>query len=291
MSKKRRRVISKKKWKEKRLAQYPQPKFAVGNLVQVNNGVMDANWDDLPLGGWVGEITLVHREADGPKYDVRWTKETLEQAHPVYNALAELEGLRMDEYQKIDENDLHPFTGGPVVLTEPTDVSQYTDRPLDPTDRVDRLRMLFDTKPLEWFPMLGDGDDEDEEYDNRLLRRFYDHLTANLSFPFEAVYADRSSGKTVRRPFTVEKLIDPDVTDQAGLDVSLGLYCAGTDSSGELIEVPLQKVIPGDGTQEQLIKDYHSWIGVFLLGYDTDWLDRWASGGASAPPAENSAGR
>ncbi|MDR0328502.1 MAG: hypothetical protein LBI05_09430, partial [Planctomycetaceae bacterium] len=51
--KKRRRVISKKKLQEKRLAAYPLPVFSVGNLVQVNNDVMDANWNDLPLGGWV----------------------------------------------------------------------------------------------------------------------------------------------------------------------------------------------------------------------------------------------
>ena len=262
MAKKRRRVISKQRRLEKEIAKYPTPKFAVGDTVQVNDGVMDANWNDLPLGGWTGEITLIHREANGPKYDVRWNKETLEQAHPVYKALAKLEGLRFDEYTLIDENDLHLFTGGPVVSTEPVEVTQYTERPFDPTKYDDRLRMIFDAKPLDWYPMLGDGG-LDNEFDNKLLRRYYDYLTANMPFPFRAIYVVFGIGEPLRRPFTVEKLIDPDAAKQAGFDVSCGLYCSGTDPTGKLFEVPLEKVLCGGSPQQQFIKDYHSWIGTY----------------------------
>jgi hypothetical protein len=268
--KKRRRTISKKKLKEKRLAAYPQPIHPVGSLVQVNDDVMDANWDDLPLGGWVGEVTKIHREKDEPKYDVRWSSETLTKCHPIYKQLAELEDLRIDEYQKIDEKDLHAFTGGAVTLVDPVDVSQYTDRPLDPEDHIDRLRMIFGTKPLDWFPMLGDGDDEEEDL---LLRRYYDYLSERLVVPFEATYVNRRGGRVFSRStFTVEKLIDPDVVKTKNWDDSQRLYCSGPDPDGNLLEVPLQKVACDAAPQNQLLDDYRSWIGevFFEWGFDDE---------------------
>ena len=264
--KKRRRTISKKKLKEKRLAAYPLPIYAVGSFVQVNDDVMDYNWDDLPLGGWVGEVTKIHREAGGPKYDVRWTAETLAKCHPVYKALAELEGLRIDEFDKLAEEELHTFTGGEVILVDPVDVSQYTDRPLDTEDHCDRLRMIFDTKPLEWFPMLGDSEDEDD----KLLRRYYDHLSEHLVFPFEAQYVIRRGNQRVKYAITVEKLIDPDIVKAADRDDSARLYCSGTDSNGQLIETPLQKVACDHMPQKQLLDDYRSWIGEIFFDWAFD---------------------
>jgi len=265
LKKKRRRTISRKKLKEKRRAAYPRPLYSIGNLVQVNDDVMDYNWDDLPLGGWVGEITKVQRDEDGPKYEVRWTPETLEKCHPIYKTLAELEGLRVDEYEGLDEENLHAFAGGDVVLVDPVDVSQYTDRPLDPEDHVDRLRVIFGTKPLEWFPMLGDEGEDDD----RLLKVYYEYLAEHLVLPFEAVYVDRSSGRPVRQAFTVEKLIDPDVAKPMSSDGPTGLYCSGIDSAGQLLEVPLQRIVGDNIPQEQLLDDFRTWVGVFL---NLEWM-------------------
>jgi len=175
--------------------------------------------------------------------------------------LAALEGLRVDEYAGLVEAYLQLYDGGPIVLAEPENATRYTDRPLDPTDEADRLRMVFDTKPLEWFPMLGD-DGEDNEHDDKLLRRYYDYLATNMPFPFAAAYVDRSSGKPVRCPFTVEKLIDPDVVDQANWNGPLGLYCSGADPNGKLIETSLQNIVCDNNPPKQFIEDYRSWIGI-----------------------------
>ncbi len=270
MSKKKRRpVISRKKLKEKRLATYPQPIYAVGDLVQVNDGVMDANWDALPIGGWVGKITKIQREETGPKYEVVWTGETLDQAHPIFGQLASFEGLKPNEYTGLEESDLHLFPGGPVTLVAPTDVSMYAERPLDPDDRADRLRMIFDTKPLEWFPTLGDDEDDKNEND-RLIRRYYDYLSERLAFPFEAAYVSRNSGRSVNHRFTVEKLIAPDVVKAANWNGPEGLYCSGVEPDGKLVETPLQKIVFGDIPQKQLLDDYRSWIGDFGFGWPLD---------------------
>lgn len=259
--KKRRKVISKKKLKEKRLAAYPQPVFSVGDLVQVNDGVMDANWEELPIGGWVGSVTKIDREPDGPEYEVIWTHETMEKAHPVFEQLASLEGLKNNEYHGLKESELHLFSGGPVVLVEPADVSMYTDRPLDPEDTADRIRMIFGTKPLDWFPTLGD----DEGENIQLLQRYYEYLSEQLTFPFEAVYINRESARVVKCPFTVEGLVDPEVVQKAKWNGPEGIYCSGTEPNGNVIEVPLQNTAYGNIPQKQLLEDYRSWIGGFSL--------------------------
>ena len=281
--KKRRRTISRKKLREKRLAAYPQPVYPVGSLVQVHEGVMDYNWNDLPLGGWVGEVTKVQREEAGAKYDVRWTSETLAKCHSIYKTLAELEGLQIDEYEGLSEKELHAFAGSEVILVDPGDVSQYTDRPLDPEDCVDRLRIIFGTPPLEWFPML----DDNEEENDRLLRRYYDYLLERLVFPFEAECVNRIDGRIVKYAITVEKLIDPDDVKAANRDDSERLYCSGIDSADKLVETPLQKIACDAIPHKQLLDDYRSWIGEIFFGwtFDDEWNSHFHSVAASAIPA------
>ena len=257
------------------MATRPQPSFSVGDLVQVNDDVMNLGWDDLPIGGWVGEVTKVLRRGEKSKYNVRWTEKTLAKCHYVYKALAELEDLLMEEYEGLAESDLHAFAGGDVVLAEPDDavISQYADRPLDPEDHFDRIRMIFGTKPLEWFPMLGDNKEEDDQ----LLRRYYDYLLEHVVFPFDATYIRRSmTEKPFKCAIKVQKLIDPDEVAKAEhLDSEEGIYCSGFDPDGKLLEVPLRLTLYNDGfkptvemprqselnPQRQLLDDYNSWIG------------------------------
>ena len=275
--KKRRKVISRKKYKEKRSARYPHARFSVGDLVQVNDDIMDFDWGDLPIGGWVGKITKVHRKEEGPQYDVQWTEETLSKSHPIYEMLAALEDLKINQYESLTEQALHAFAGGEVLLINPDEavVLRYTDRPLDPKDQTDRLRIIFDSKPLEWFPVL-----EDDEAENaRLLKRYYDHLLEHLVFPFEATYVKKhdKSLQSSLYAFTAEKLIDPDaVRRMENADDSESLYCSGTDADGTLLEVPLQHVISHAQPQQQLLDDYASWIGdlyMMMKVYEKrDWL-------------------
>ena len=49
-------------------------KFQVGERVRVKQGIRDADYPDMPLGGWAGTISDVH---DHGMYTVRWSQETL----------------------------------------------------------------------------------------------------------------------------------------------------------------------------------------------------------------------
>lgn len=64
--------------------------FKVGDRVRVKHGIRDADYPDMPLGGWTGAISQVH---DNGMYTVRWSKETLEAIHPVFKKRSEKDGL------------------------------------------------------------------------------------------------------------------------------------------------------------------------------------------------------
>ena len=243
---KKRKTISKQKRREKRLNQCPKPKFGVGDLIQIKADVMDLNWPDLPLGGWVGRVNKVCREPGEPKYDVSWTKETLAAAHPIYGMLASEEILNPAEYEGICESEVLLYQEGtPIVLADPGDVSHYTDRPLSPDDFFDRLRMVFGLKALEEVPW------SDEE---GALERYYDYLSRHLTFPFEAKYIEIDC----ETAFTCEQLFLPD--DGSDGDEP-GIYCRGTDQNGHEMVCPLQDISVKNNPQETLIDDYQEWHG------------------------------
>ena len=246
---KKRKVISKEKRREKRLNQYPKSQFEVGHLIQVKDGVMDLNWPDLPLGGWVGRVDKVHRQPDVPKYDVTWMPETLAQAHPIYEMLANDEILNPKEYEGLEESEVQSYQAGtPIALADPGDVTHYTDRPLSPDDFFDRLRMVFGVKALEVIPW------SDEE---GTLKRYYEYLTRHLSLPFEATFFLDDDDEEDEIALTCEQLCLP---DDAG-DKERGILCRGTGQDGHAIECPLQDIMVKDNPQSELIKDYQEWHG------------------------------
>jgi uncharacterized protein YodC (DUF2158 family) len=55
----------------------PKPKkavvtnFKVGDKVRVKRGVMDVEYPDMPMGGWAGTISEIHKDG---MYTIRWTK-------------------------------------------------------------------------------------------------------------------------------------------------------------------------------------------------------------------------
>ena len=277
----RRRAAAKKKnkkYKKKSSTTTSRPKYSMGNLIQVNDDVMDADWDDLPIGGWVGKITKIHREDDEPTYDVQWTEETMEKCHPIYGQLAKLEDLRVEAYTKLAEEDIHAFAGGEVILVDPGDVSHYTDRPLDPDNEDDRLRMIFGTSPLEHFP-TQEYDNSKEEND-RLLKRYYDHLSEHLPLPFEATCIYRERQRIVsKHALTIKALISPDVIKAEGKgkaedwDDTDELYCTGLDPNGTLLEVPLRRIFCDTMPHKQLLDDYRTWAGDLSFLYDQWWAN------------------
>jgi hypothetical protein len=247
---KKRKVVSKQKRREKQLSQYPKPNYQIGDLIRVNDDVMDANWDDLPLGGWVGRIDKVHRMPDGPCYDVTWTEQTLKQAHPVYDALADGQGLDMEKFDGLLEHEFTKYQGEPVILADPGDVSRYTNRPLSPDNLIDRIRMVFGVKALEKIPSFG--------Y-RKPLKVYYDYLIQHLEFPFEATFVH--SYENERYDFTCEEIFNPEEID-FGND-SYGLFCQGTNPDGSERICPLNDVLVEKGLpQEQWIDDYSNWCSL-----------------------------
>ena len=63
-------------------------KFAVGAQVRVKRGVVDPEYPDTPLGGWLGSVAEVEEET----YLVRWSDETLAAAHRLYRERCERDG-------------------------------------------------------------------------------------------------------------------------------------------------------------------------------------------------------
>jgi len=248
---KKRKVVSKQKRREKQLSQCPKPNFEVGDLIRVNDGVMDANWDNLPIGGWVGRIDKVHRQPDAPCYDVTWTPETLELAHPVYEALAEEEELDWEKYGGLLEDEFTRYQGEPVQLAAPGDVACYCERPLSKDNLNDRIRMVFGLKALEKIPGFGDDGP---------LKTYYDYLMKHLEFPFEATFIHTYAGK--RYPFTCQGIYNPDETDY-GNDMH-GLFCYGRNPDGTKRECPLNDVVIDKNIpQKQWIEDYCTWTCSF----------------------------
>lgn len=92
--------------------------FNVGDKVRVRQGVTDVDDPDMPLGGWAGTIARVYSNG---LYLVRWSPETLENAHPVYRTHSKRQGKKSEEY-RFWEHDLEPHVGGPLCIEQPTKI-------------------------------------------------------------------------------------------------------------------------------------------------------------------------
>jgi hypothetical protein len=93
---------------------------------------------------------------------------------------------------------------------------------------------------------------------SKWLHRYYEYLTANLSLPFDAEYAEDVSGcRQLVTPVTVIDLVHPDDHDR---HEDLGLLCRARRGTRE-IEVPLADVELTESTpNSQLIEDYWYWF-------------------------------
>jgi hypothetical protein len=173
----------------------------------VKQGIRDADYPDMLLGGWAGTISDVH---DDGMYTVRWSEETLAAIHPVFLKRCERDGINLEQYW-LGGDDLEPDAGGPLTIESPTKIR--TKR-LSPKDQDDRVRMVFDLT----------SDDPLPEVDCDTLETYREHLAKHLVFPFDAEYTAETgpfSSKTTK--VTVMCLGDPD--DKVMIDDSYGILC------------------------------------------------------------------
>ena len=150
------------------------PRFAVGDRVRVKYGVLDADFPDVPLGGWAGTVTEVNHDGKSHLYLIEWNRFTLDHMHPVFRKRCERDGLDVESY-RLDEAELEPDAGDRVPLEQP---SQIVTRPLSTTDQDDRIRAIFGLTSDDPLP--------ESSYEN--LHHYHAYLAANLTFPFDAGY-------------------------------------------------------------------------------------------------------
>jgi hypothetical protein len=218
-------------------------KFVVGDSVRVRIGVIDPDFPDIPLGGWVGKIAEVE-DGDAPLYLIRWNQETLMSMHPVYQKRCERDGLDHEE-MRLGEDELEPDVGGGVILEKPTKI---VTPPLSMKDQDDRIRVVFGLTRDGLLPEL----DEDS------LRTYYKYLVAKLKFPVDATWAKEVGLGEVTEKVTILALggfeYDP------GIDDTYGALCKAKMSRGEG-SLPLAEMEKVKGKpNKQLVEDYAYWF-------------------------------
>jgi len=213
--------------------------FAVGDHVRVKQGIRDADYPDMPLGGWVGTISEIH---DDGIFTVCWSRETLDNIHPVYKMRCERDGAEEDW---IGHGDLEPDPGGPLAIEQPTEIST---KPLSSKDQDDRIRMVFGLTSNDPLP------DVEEE----MLLKYHDYLSKNMSFPFEMNYFRETgpfegSNHVVR----VMSLLDP---EKYSVDEMYGLICRVKEGR-KTFELPLGEFeTDAKEPNKQLLADYCYWF-------------------------------
>jgi len=215
------------------------PAFTVGQQVRVRRGVQDADYPDLPLGGWTGTVVQVNRLTP-PTYLIEWDRRTLEDADPVYRKRCERDGLDFNQCC-LGEDDIEPATGEPAHIEQPTDM---VTRPLNEDDEEDRIRVALGLT----------SDDPLPEVDTETLKQYHKYLVTYLTFPFKAtVSPEEGPALTV----SITGLLDPDEYD---CTEHYGLICHGKQGERE-VDVLLGELEADEKTPNGLlVSDYLTWF-------------------------------
>ena len=227
------KIVSKQKSKTP-----PVDEFQIGDKVRVRHGVMDTDYPDMPLGGWVGTITEVH---DDGMYTIRWSEETLVSIHPVFKKRCEKDGLEFDQY-RLGADDLEPDTGAALEIEQP---KKITTKPLSPKDQDDRIRMVFELTSNDPLP----------EVDDETLAAYHQYLSKNLVFPFAAEH-----GVEYGHPERVKVIGLGDPDDEPMIDEMYGILCEAR-MEGQIVTLPLGELEDAmSKPNRQLIGDYCYWF-------------------------------
>jgi hypothetical protein len=215
----------------------PAPaKFKVGDRVRVKHGIRDTDYPDMPLGGWAGTISEVHK---GRMYTVRWNRETLAAIHPVFQKRCERDGVELEEYW-LGEDDLQLDLGGPLNIEHPTEIKT---KPLSSKDQDDRVRMVFGLTSNDPLP----------DVDAETLERYHEHLSNNLVFPFSAEHgAEYGHLERVK----VIGLGDP--KDEPMIDETYGILCEAR-LEGQAVTLPLGE-LEEPSRNRKVLRDYCYWF-------------------------------
>lgn len=214
----------------------PVANFKVGDKVRVKDGVRDTDYPDIPLSGWTGTISEIHKDG---MYTIRWSKETLAAIHPVVKRRSEKDGTVLEEYW-LGDDDLELDLGGPFDIEQPTEI---VVKPLLPKDQGDRIRMVFGLTSNDPLP----------EVDDETLTAYRDYLAKNLTFPFQAEY-----GEEYGHPEHVKVIGLGDPDEEPLIDETDGVLCEAR-MEGEVVTLPLGELEYAKPNR-RLIDDYCYWF-------------------------------
>jgi hypothetical protein len=233
-----------------------QGPFAVGNKVRVRPGVADPDFPDIPLGGWVGKVEDVAPHLSPPTVLVAWNRVTLKQMHPIFRHRCERDGLD-EERMWLNEDELEPYDGSPVVVEQPT---QIIPRPLNPDEREDRIRAVFGLTSDENLPLT----------DHDSFCEYHRYLAQRLVFPFPAAIRPYDGSPVSGDGFLILGLLPADDQDPVA-----GLVCEvrrerrpgdTIDECNRRFDVPLIAIAVAESSSNgQLIDDYTFWLDVFSV--------------------------
>ena len=216
--------------------------FKVGDQVRVKHGIMDVEHPDMPMGGWAGTISEVHKNA---MYTVRWSRETLDAIHPIFKKRCERDGMVLEEYS-LDDDDLEPDDGSPLDIKHPREIKT---KPLSPKDQDDRIRMVLGLT----------SNDPLADVDSATLEQYHAHLLEQLSFPFDAEFTSET-GPFSSRTIQVKVIGLGDPEDEAMIDDMYGILCKAKHDRRSF-DLPLDRMeLKKNNPQRKLIKDYSYWF-------------------------------
>ena len=229
-----------KRRRKRRIEPVAPAKFNVGDRVRAKPGVKDEDHPDIPLGGWAGTISEVHRHG---MYSVRWSRETLSSIHPIYKKRCAIDGTVLEEYW-LGEDDLEPDPGGPLTIEQPTAI---TPRPLSADEQGDRVRLVFGLTSDDFLPAM----DEDS------LETYYDYLEERLALPMEARYCPQED---FLDPSPLRRVKVVALDRETGWDEEEGILCEIRTAEGEqvvpLTDIELRRTDPN----YQLVDDLSAWF-------------------------------
>jgi hypothetical protein len=221
--------------------QHSQSAFIEGDLVQVNPGIVHDQFPDIPLGGWVGNVSRVIWLTP-ICYEVNWTESTLQQAHLVYHKRCQRDGIAPETYW-LEADQLSEATlESPVAMEQPTNI---ITRPLSMDDHDDRIRMVFGLT----------SDDALPKDDEKTQQQFLDYLKNHLSFPFKADYLPSTSiGPSESGVVTVLGFAE------TPLNREVGIVCEARSGKDEF-QVPLAGLqVNEDDPNAKFVEDYTDWL-------------------------------
>jgi len=217
----------------------PGASFPVGSLVRVKHNTPDPDYPDIPLGGWVGEVTDIDESTNPPLYEILWSDDTIDAMPEVYVFRCERDDMEVESCT-LPESVLEIAPDGPVHLQQPTDLKP---RPLNLEDPLDRARDV----------LALTSDDELPEMDPGSLRAWREALTGQLKFPWSAA-VEPVQGPGLQ-PVLVLRLLPVEESDaDTGLlaEVTLG------EKTGP---IPLLVIRPTEGDPARpLVLAYQAWV-------------------------------